>query len=184
MKNAIILTAYGQSPDDFWYPYVKQGLEEKGYKVWLEQIPDYEVPKLEVNLPYVQKELKTWGVGDETILIGHSVGVPLALSFLQGLEGKIKQGIFVAGFVSPLGPPEPNGILQKQYDWEKIKQSCDEFVFIHSDNDPWGCGEEQGKVMFENLGGTLVIKHDEGHFGTTVHNQPYKEFPFLLSLID
>ncbi len=56
-------------------------------------------------------------------------------------------------------------------------------MFIHSDNDPWGCSEKQGKEMFDKLGGTLIIKHGEGHMGSDSFNQPYKKFPLLVKLI-
>ena len=38
--------------------------------------------------------------------------------------------------------------------------------------------------MTYNLGGTLIIRHGEGHMGSSKFNQPYKEFPLLTKLID
>ena len=75
-------------------------------------------------------------------------------------------------------------ILQKKYDWEKIKAHCQEFIFINSDNDPWGADDKQGKEMWEKLGGRLVLWQGEGHMGSMKYNQPYLEFPFLVSLVD
>jgi hypothetical protein len=37
--------------------------------------------------------------------------------------------------------------------------------------------------MFDHLGGTLIVRHGEGHMGSDSFNQPYKEFPLLEKLI-
>jgi predicted alpha/beta hydrolase family esterase len=66
--------------------------------------------------------------------------------------------------------------------WPNIRSHAEQFVFINSDNDPWGCDDKQGKIMREKLGGELIVLH-EGHMGSTTYNQPYKEFPLLLDLI-
>ncbi|MFH0853417.1 MAG: alpha/beta hydrolase [bacterium] len=182
MKNAIILHGTGDSPESFWYPYVKRGLEHRGYSVWIPRLPQSDKPKLELQLPFL---LQDGEFMDKTVLIGHSAGVPLALSVLQKLQKKIKQAILVAGFVTPLeeGDGGPNLILQDQYDWERISKHVQDIFFIHSDNDPWGCGDVQGQYMFDHLGGTLIIRHGEGHMGSQKFNQTYKKFPFLLKII-
>jgi hypothetical protein len=37
--------------------------------------------------------------------------------------------------------------------------------------------------MFDKLGGTLIIKSGEGHMGSDSFNQPYKEFPLIITLV-
>jgi hypothetical protein len=37
--------------------------------------------------------------------------------------------------------------------------------------------------VFEKLGGTLIIRHGEGHMGSTLFNQPYRKFPLLEKLL-
>lgn len=181
MKNAIILQGAGETTESFWLPWLKKELEKKGYGVWLPQLPDNDDPKLEKNLPFVSDNGK---FTEETIIASHSAGCPLALSVLENLKVQIKQAIFVAGYCSPLpGKDAANKILQDTYNWEKIKQHVKDIIFINAVNDPCGCDEKQGRKMFDNLGGTLII-NNEGHMGSDTFNQPYKEFPFLLKLID
>ncbi len=117
-------------------------------------------------------------------MIGHSAGVPLILSILEHINTVIRQAILVAGFFEDLHVGDHEPILQKQYDWDKIKKHAKEFVFINSDNDPWGCDDKAGRRMFDKLGGTLIVPHGEGHFGSEKFNQPYKTFPLLLKFID
>lgn len=56
--------------------------------------------------------------------------------------------------------------------------------YVKSDNDPWSCDDKQGKRMFDKLGGTLIVRHDEGHMGSDSFNQPYKEFPLIIKLVE
>jgi len=179
MRNAIILHGAGETPNSFWFPYVRRELENKGYKVSIPQFPDTDNPEINKWLPVALKEK----YDEDTIIIGHSAGCPLILSVLENITTKVKRVILVAGYVTPL-PEGANDILQKNYNWKKIKEHFREIIFINSDNDPWACDDKQGRTMFNNLGGTLIIRRSEGHMGSDRFNQPYKEFPFLLKFIE
>lgn len=178
MKNAIIFHGAGDTPNSFWLPWLKKKLEQRGCAVWSPQLPGTENPQLKEQLAFV---LKNGSFNDETLIIGHSAGCPLILSVLENIKVCIKQAILVSGYCSPL-PEGANNILQTTYDWRKIKANVGEIIFINSDNDPWGCDDRQGKAMFDNLGGTLIIRHGEGHMGSEKFKQPYREFPMLLKL--
>lgn len=182
MKNVVILHGSGETPESFWLPYAKRELEARGYSVSIPQLPDTEWPVLEKWLPTALKETYT----ENTIIIGHSAGCPLTLSILENLKVRVKQAILVAGFSTPL--PEDNGtnpILQQGYNWEEIRQHVEDLVLINSDNDPWGCDDKQGREILDRLGkGTLIIRKGEGHMGSDKFNQPYREFPFLMKLIE
>lgn len=180
MKNAIILHGTGDPPDLFWYPYLARGLEEKGFEVWLPQLPNAKRPNLADWLPFILKNGKFSG---ETVIIGHSAGAQIILSLLENREIKIKQAILVSGYAKPLPKTENDPKNQDSFDWEKIKGKAAEFIFINSDNDPWECTDVQGKIMADNLGGRQIVMHD-GHMGSQAYNQPYKEFPLLLQLIN
>lgn len=179
MKNATIFHGSGGTPESFWFPFVKQGLEQRGYKVWVPQLPNPDGERLDEWLPFA---LENGNYDAETVLIGHSSGSPLILSVLENLKSPIKQAILVSGFSQPISN-EPKPILQEKYDWDKIKANCGNFVFINSDNDPWGCDDKQGKIMQDHLGGKLIVKHD-GHMGSEKFNQPYREFPLIIELVE
>lgn len=186
MKNAIILQGAGETQKSFWLPYVKKELTKRGYQVWLPQLPGINNPKLNEILPFI---LKNGEFNQETVMIGHSAGVPLILSALEKIKVKIKQAIMIAGLIEPTTKNQTitkwqKDFLKDNYDWKKIKARCDNFVFINSDNDPWGCNDKQGKKMFKNLGGVLIVKHGEGHMGSDSFHQPYKKFPLLIALVE
>ena len=179
--KVIILHGFGETPGSFWYPYIRKALESKGYKVDIPLLPNTNDPKLDEQLYFYIKNLK---FDENTIIITHSSGTPLALAILEKIPKKIKKLISVAGYSSPLkvGAGDTKNI-KDSWDFEKIKKHCEEFIFINADNDPWGADENQGKAMSIKLGGKLIINH-EGHMGSDKYNQPYKQFPFLLTLID
>ncbi len=181
MKNASIFHGTGGNPTLFWTPYVRESLEKIGYRVWVPQLPDTDNPDIKNWLPFA---LDNGYYDFESIIIGHSAGCPLMLSILERIQVKIKLAIFVSGFTTNLPKEVKDPILQESYDWEKIKEHCEKFIFINSDNDPWGCNDEQGRIMFEHLGGDLIIRHGEGHMGSVKFNQPYTEFPLLVKLIE
>ncbi|MEK7063413.1 MAG: alpha/beta fold hydrolase [Patescibacteria group bacterium] len=180
MKNAIILHGTGTKNTDFWFPWLKHKLEEKGYEVWLPQLPHDDVPNLEEWLPFV---LDGGTFGRETILIGHSAGAQLVLSVLEKIKGPVRQAIVVAGYGRALRPTPSEPKDTGDFDWEAIKGKSEELIFINSDNDPWGCTDVQGRILLDHLGGKQIILKGEGHMGSSTYNQPYKEFPLILKLV-
>ena len=150
------------------------------------QLPENNSPDLTKTLPFV---LDNGEFNQDTVLIGHSAGCPLILSVLESIDVKIKQAILVAGLITAdnSDPDEikifKNKFLQKQYNWLVIKSRCRNFVFINSANDPWKCNDLQGRSMFDQFGGMLII-NQEGHMSSDKYNQPYRKFPLLLKLID
>lgn len=179
MKNAIILHGTGDTPDLFWFPYIKEKLEEKGFEVWLPQLPNAQKPNLKDWLLFI---LENGKFTEETVMIGHSAGSQIILSVLEKIDTKIKQAILVSGYAKALRKDEGSENSIDDFDWVAIKGKAEEFIFINSDNDLWQCDDKQGRIMFDKLGGTLIIRH-EGHMGSTTHNQPYKEFSLLAKLI-
>jgi hypothetical protein len=180
MKNAIIFHGQGGTPNSFWIPWLKHELENKGYAVKVPQLPDADNPSFQSWLPTA---LAQGPFDSETIIIGHSAGVPLILRLLENIQVKIKQIILVAGFCTPLGSDTSDPIINPKWNWKKIRENVGDIVIINSDNDPWGCDDKQGKTMHENLGGKQIVLH-EGHFGSDTFKQPYDTFPLLLKLID
>lgn len=177
--KAIIFHGTDCSPDDYWYPWLKSKLEVAGYRVEVPSYPHINHEPIDKSLTLV---LQNHQFDSETVLIGHSAGSPLILSILQAVDTPVAQAVLVAGYSMRLPDEEKDPVLQDSYDWAKIKANARDFVFINSVDDPWGCNAEQGRRLFDNLGGTQVIR-DDGHFGSTKYQQPYREFPLLRALI-
>ena len=176
MKNAILLHGLKGNPDNFWFAWLRRALAEQGYHVSAPQLPDPEHPNLAVWTDYALQNLS---FDQETLIIGHSAGCPLILSILQNLHRPIHRTILVAGFIRLQGMQDDDVMLLKTSDWPKIKANGNQFFFFNADNDPWGCDHHQGEALREKLGGTLIIRSGDGHFGSKVFEQPYDTFPML-----
>jgi predicted alpha/beta hydrolase family esterase len=112
------------------------------------------------------------------VLVGHSAGAALMLALLEHLDAPVAQAVLVAGYATPPNTAD-EPVLQESYDWEKIRANAGDLVLVNSVHDPYGCDAEQGRAMFDRLGGTLVVR-DDGHFGD---DQPYPELPLLERLV-
>ena len=183
MKKAIIFHGTDCTPALFWYPYLKKKLEKKGYKV---EVPSYPEINHESISTFLPKVLANHAFDSETVLIGHSAGSPLILSVLENLSTPIKLAVLVAGYSKMKGhEKKADSVLQAKYNWGKIASKSVDFILLNSDNDPWGCDDVEGRYILDKLNkGKLIVMKGEGHMGSTSYNQPYKEFPFLLRLIE
>lgn len=181
MRNALILHGTSCTPNSFWQPSIKFFLESMDYEVKVPQLPEADTPDLKNWLPTALD----FDFNEESILIGHSAGSPLVLSVLENINAQIHKAILVAGYARPKSEEkDPELILQKKYNWQKIKSNVKDLIFINSNNDPWGCDHNEGLYMWEHLGGTLILREGEGHMGTETYNQPYTKFPLLEKLLE
>jgi uncharacterized protein len=178
-KKAIIFHGTGDTPESFWQPWLAEQLRKRGYEVKVPAYPDINKTPIDEFLPRV---LQNERFDEETVLVGHSAGGPLILSILENISVVIPQAILVAGYSTRMEGEEWDPVLQKRYDWGKIKSHCNDFVFFNSPGDPWGCDDEKGRIMFDQVGGTLIIRND-GHYGSRSFNQPYETFELLDRLI-
>jgi predicted alpha/beta hydrolase family esterase len=182
MKNAIILHGTGNTPEGNWFRWLEKELKQRGYDVWLPQLPDAETP----DAQKYNKLLMNHGFNfnNQTILIGHSSGAVSILNLLQELpkEVLIQASFLIGSFKGSDDVDARSKLFPKPFDFEKIKSHCHKFVFIHSDNDPY-CPLSDAEFLSEKLNGELVIEPGQGHFNLEAGPQ-YKEFPLLLELID
>lgn len=182
MKNAIILHGTDNTPGGNWFRWLEGELKDRGYEVWLPQLPDAAVPDAQ---KYNQLLLNHgFDFNDQTILVGHSSGAVAILNLLQELpEGKhVKASFLVGAFKGPLDKAARSKLFPKPFDFEKIKSHCGKFVFIHSDNDPY-VPLSDAEFLADKLDAELVVEKGQGHFNLETGPQ-YREFPRLLKLID
>ncbi|SDS15861.1 RBBP9/YdeN family alpha/beta hydrolase [Microlunatus soli] len=175
-RNAIIFHGTGGHPDAIWYPWLADRLAERGYRVERPHYPGINVDPIAELLPTV---LEGHTFDTDTVLVGHSGGAALLLALLEHLQTPVAQAILVAGYATVVnGSEEP--VLQPSYDWDRIRAAVDDLYFINSADDPYGCDATQGRLMFDRLGGTQIVRND-GHFGD--HDQPYPSFDLVNRLI-
>ncbi|MBD3366230.1 hypothetical protein GF360_02680 [candidate division WWE3 bacterium] len=181
MKKAFLIHgAYG-NPQENWFPWLKEKLEQHNYKVIT---PTFPTPE--------NQTLKNWNdvfdkykeqLDEETILIGHSLGCPYILNVLQDIDKKVKAAYLVAAFHKALGHSidEINEtFVEKDFDWSAIKRNCENIVMFSSDNDPY-IPMEVSEELAQNLDADFNVVADGGHLNSTAG---YTEFEELLKKLE
>lgn len=186
-QRVFIVHGWGGYPEEGWRPWLKEKLEQKGFKVFMLAMPDTENPKIETWVPYLTQIVGE--VKEDDILIGHSMGCQTILRFLESLPGgkKADKVILVAGF-----GPYLKGLTEEEWqiaqpwldaplDLDKVKTHANSFVAIFSDNDPYVPLEENSKLFKEKLGAKLIVEHNKGHMSG---DDKIFELPVLLEFIN
>jgi len=175
-KKVFIIHGWEGTPKAYWFPWLKRELEERGFQVQVPAMPNTKKPKFTEWLTHLQK---TVGQADEnTYFVGHSLGVITILRFLESLPypKKIGGAVLVAGFAKPIGYKELNSFFTESVDYDKIKNSVNKIVAIHSDNDPYVL-LENGEILRDKLGAKLIVVPLAGHFD---QEDGFSELPIAL----
>ena len=183
MKTAVLLHGTGGSDQDyFWFADTKQALEANGYTVWWPLLPNTSKPTLKESLLFLAKNIPD--LDEESVIIGHSSACPLILSLLEQAYTQVSKAILVSGFYQDIdNGGQSNLMLQDTYDWQKIRSNAKEIYLLNSDNDPWGCNDQQARKAAESLCAPLIVMFGQGHMGSGAFNQPYKQFPLIKKLL-
>lgn len=81
-----------------------------------------------------------------------------------------------------MGVDDLSRLFDETYDWELIKTKAKEFIFFHSDNDPY-CPLDHAEYLAKELDGELIVMPGEAHFSISTAGEKYKEFPELLEKV-
>lgn len=175
MQNVFIFHGVGGSPDENWFPWLKEELSSRGYNVIVPQFPTPEGQTLE-NWLKVLDEYREF-LNEETILIGHSLGVPFALNVVERF--KVGAAYLVAGFYGKTGNDFDPGMVtfaQREFDWDRIRENCEKFTVYHSDNDRY-IKLEKAEQLVEKLNIEVTLIPGAGHISQSAG---YTKFDKLL----
>ena len=102
---------------------------------------------------------------DEIYLVGHSLGVPAILRYLESAAARpIAGAILVAGPSEKVHNNKIDNFLDKNFDFIQIKTQCHKFSIIHGDNDT-KVPLANAKFLSQQLNGDLIVVKDGGHLG-------------------
>ena len=133
MKFVIIHGAYG-TPSENWFPWLKERLEKKGHEVIVPTFPTPKDQNLDNWLKIIEPLLDI--IDTNTTFIAHSLGPAFVLSILEKITIKVKACYFISRFTGLLNNEQFDTINKtfttKDFDWEKILNSCEYFNMFHS----------------------------------------------------
>jgi len=178
MPTALIIHGIYGDPEENWFPWLKKELEEKGWDVYVPHFPTKEdlTPKdwWEALEPYEKY------INEDSIIIGHSLGVAFALKIIE--KHSIKAAFLIAtawGVTGNEFDPIMGPIANQEFDWNLIKKNCSTFKILHGDNDPY-LKVERAETLATNLNTDFELIEGAGHFNESAG---YTEFPLLLERI-
>ena len=170
MKRVFIIHGWEDTPENNWYPWLKEKLQAHGFQVKVPAMPDPDEPVIDAWVGKLKEEVGT--ADADTYFVGHSIGCQTILRYLQGLEPGIKAGgaVLVAGWVHLKPIIEEEGAeelakpwLETPIDWNKIKTHCTKFAAFFSDDDCY-VPIEDSKIFEEKLNAKILIEKGKGHF--------------------
>lgn len=181
MRRVFIIHGWEGTPESNWFPWLKKELEQRGYKVFVPQLPNPMTPDSNSWLSSLKQLVRN--PDEDTIFVGHSLGCIAILRFLENIDTKVGAVILVAGFGKKLEYEgyrgEVDGFFDKLINWKKIKNSSNKFVTFHSKNDPFVdiCNSNLFK---EKLNAQSIVHEDMSHYN---EGAGITKFPDLLNII-
>jgi predicted alpha/beta hydrolase family esterase len=177
-KRVFIIHGWDGYPEEGWFPWLKTELENRGFVVFVPQLPKADEPRINDWVPALKEAVGT--ADDQTYFVGHSMGCQAIARYLETLPGEMKVGgaVFVAGYFKRLSNLEDDDVvrsvsqewLQTPLNLEEVKSHLDKCVAIFSDNDPYVPLDNQEEYK-EKFGAKIIVEHAKGHFsestGTT-----------------
>lgn len=181
MKTAIIIHGTGGSPEENWFPWMKEQLETDWYKVYVPRFPTPHNQDVDTWMGVIDEYRKY--LDEDTIFIGHSVWPAFILSVLETLDTPVKACYFASWFLELIQIPEfdivNETITAKQFDWEKIHSKCQKFYMVYGSDDPY-VPMHNVEILAENLWIEVDIIEWWGHLNGETG---YTEFEYLKNII-
>lgn len=179
MKILILHGIEGKA-GDHWEQWLHNQLVAAGHTVIMPTLPQSDHPDREAWLAAIKQSLDGVAVSD-LVIVGHSLGVPAALDFIETVSDKVKALISVSGFAYDYGSDLNNDYLsKKEIDFAKVHEHLGESFVFYSDNDPY-VPQEVLHNLAEKLGVTAIVIPNGGHLNTSTG---FTTFPALLEKIE
>ncbi|XLQ19662.1 MAG: alpha/beta fold hydrolase [Candidatus Moraniibacteriota bacterium] len=176
-ENVILMHGKDTNPQEKWYLWLAEEMNKKGILFVAPVLKNAENPYMDEWLAQLD-ELKP---NKNTVLIGHSRGGVAILRWLekQPKDFKVKKVILVAANYAKIDDKHTkentHGFYTEDgYDFEKIKQHCDDFVVLHSHDDDW-VPFEHGEKNAKGLDAKFLKFDNKGHFGSKLIKQELPE---------
>lgn len=196
MKFVLFHGAFG-SPQENWFPLLKEKLENLGQEVIAPQFPVdswEEVTKAGEKVALIHQSLSNWlkvfervaksfKKGEKLCFVGHSLGPLFILHVVSHFKIVLDSAIFVSPFLDPLKKSwqidHANQTFYKtDFDFLLLKKYIPESYVLHSDNDPYV--DRNHSILFAKaLDSSIIFVKKAGHMNSEVN---LNEFPLVFEL--
>lgn len=175
--RVILIHGFNASPDMNFHPWLRQQLVDRGFKV---VAPTLELrASEEFDLPGIIDSMKKQiGVlGNDDIILGHSLGGLLALQYLQAVEMvETPRAMILVASPWKVAKPELQRLFMLDLDADVVMWKAREYVIIHSKDDKL-VPIEHARLLANALKARLVETDGDDHYMG-------EEYPVLLETIE
>jgi predicted alpha/beta hydrolase family esterase len=163
MKKVFIIHGLEGSPNGGWRPWLMGELQKIGVYACSLSMPHESNPICEEWVEEIRRHVDG-NKEDEIYLVGHSLGVPTILHYLEQAshETHIAGAVLVSGPSEKISNEKAKGFLESPLNFEKMLPKVSHFSVIHGDDDPV-VPLQNGGFLAEKLHCDLVIIHEGKH---------------------
>lgn len=173
-----IIHGYQASPESHWFPWIKNALEQQGFKVTVLALPASDHPDIERWLDCLRTHITQ--PDQHTFFIGHSLGCITLLRYLEQQERPIGGMALVSGFAEPLSfLPALDAFTAAPLDVEKLIGLVPRRIVLAAQDDhivPY----PYSLRLAEKLDAAWELFERGGHF---MAQDGFTEFPALYDAI-
>lgn len=184
--RAVVIHRWDGNPNSDWYPWLKNELDNKGFKVKIPTMPNTSEPKIKAWVSHLKKIVGE--LDNETYFVAHSIGCQTVMRFLEkeNYNGKIGKMVFVAGWFK-LDNLEDEEVKEIANPWtntpinfNKVKEKISKITVFLSSNEPYGFINDNARIFRERLNARVIILENRGHF---TEDDGIKKLPEVLKEI-
>lgn len=162
MIKVFMIHGFEGSPNGGWRPWLMAELEKQDIYACALPMPTPNNPKWREWVEEIARHVDG-NKRDRIYLVGHSLGVPAILRFLENTSAKNVVGaVLVSGPIYKTSKKKVANFLTKPWDFKKIKSKAKHFVVIHGDDDRM-VSFEQGEFLAKQLDARLIAIKKGGH---------------------
>jgi predicted alpha/beta hydrolase family esterase len=162
MKKVFIVHGFEGEPNGGWRPWLMGKLALEDVWACALAMPNPGFPKKD---EWVDEISRAVGLPNKDVfLVGHSLGVPAILRYLESLPSFSKIG----GIILVSGPSQKNNnekidnFLEAPFNFPDLRLKFVKCVIIHGDDDPL-VPLSNAEILAKELGGELIIISHGGH---------------------
>lgn len=178
-STVLILHGIGGHAGIHWQQWLHDELKEHGYNVIMPTLSNSVHPDRQQWLSEIKQAVANIDT-DKLIIVGHSLGTPSALDFIEEAESPLAGLVSVSGFATDYGLELNSYFLkEKAIDFDKVRANLKSVAVVYGDDDPYVTQEALQQLADELHVEPLIIPSG-GHLNS---ERGYTTFPQLLDVI-
>ena len=167
MKKVLLVHGFEGSPNGGWRPWLMAELEKQDIYACALPMPNPAEPICEEWVGELERYVDA-NSNDEIYLVGHSLGTPAILRYLELPNApKISGAVLVSGPIDIVLNKKISSFLDKEFDFKTIKTKADKFCVIHGDNDP-NVPLDNAEKLAKELECELIVVKNGGHLNGSI----------------